>query len=383
MLKLPPLSLYIHFPWCVKKCPYCDFNSHTIQNTIPGKEYTDALIQDLESHLPDIQGREIISIFMGGGTPSAFPTKEMARLFEYIFKNIKLSEKVEITIEANPGTIEHGNFLDYKNMGINRVSLGVQSFQNDKLKALGRIHNDTQVEQSINLLTQAGFNNFNIDLMHGLPNQNLEDALFDLQSAINFKPTHLSWYQLTLEPNTPFHNNPPALPDEDALFDIETEGKQLIASAGFNQYEVSAYSKSIETRAQHNLNYWQFGDYIGIGAGAHGKLTDIKTGIITRIWKYRHPERYLSKPDFIRGMEGIMHQDLPYEFMLNALRLNDGFKINQFENYTGLPIQTIQPQIDLAIEKNMLKQEKGRIYPSLFGQRYLNDLIDIFSPGQG
>jgi putative oxygen-independent coproporphyrinogen III oxidase len=379
VLKLPPLSLYIHFPWCVKKCPYCDFNSHPIKNKIPAKEYIDALIRDLTSHLDALQDRKIISIFLGGGTPSAFSSTEMARLFEFLFKNIPLEDQVEITIEANPGTIEHGNFSEYKDMGINRVSLGVQSFQNEKLKSLGRIHDNAQVETAINNLTTAGFHNFNIDIMHGLPSQTVEDALYDLQKAIDFNPTHLSWYQLTLEPNTKFYAFPPTLPDEDTLYEIERQGKTLLDNSGFSQYEISAYSKSPETQAKHNLNYWLFGDYIGIGAGAHGKLTDIKNKTIMRIWKHRHPKQYLSQPKYIQGFETITEDEIPYEFMINALRLNQGITQDVFENRTGISIKNIAKPLAMARSKSLLLPSNV-IQTTKLGKRYLNDLTTLFSP---
>lgn len=380
MLKLPPLSLYIHFPWCVKKCPYCDFNSHHLKGDIPAKAYLDTLLLDLQSHAHDLQARQFDSIFLGGGTPSLFPSNELFQLFEYLFKHKLIADHAEITIEANPGTIEHGKFSDYKAMGINRVSLGVQSLQNDKLKTLGRIHNAQNVYNAVNELTHAGFNNFNIDLMHGLPNQSIDDALFDLREALALKPTHLSWYQLTLEPNTAFAVKPPKLPDEDLLFTIEQQGKALIKSARFTQYETSAYCKDTKYQARHNLNYWQFGDYIGIGAGAHGKITSPETGIIKRHWKRKNPKLYMQELQFPYGSSDIALDERPYEFMLNALRLQYGFSISQFEQTTGLSIDAIAPQLNKAITRELLTRKSGYFIPTELGQRFLNDLLHMFLP---
>ncbi|MDA0911817.1 MAG: radical SAM family heme chaperone HemW [Proteobacteria bacterium] len=380
MLKLPPLSLYIHFPWCVRKCPYCDFNSHHLKGDIPAKSYLDTLLLDLQSHAHDLQARQFDSIFLGGGTPSLFPSHELSQLFEYLFKHKLIADHAEITIEANPGTIEHGKFSDYKAMGINRISLGVQSFQNDKLIALGRIHNAQNVYHAINELVHAGFDNFNIDLMHGLPNQSIDDALFDLREALSLKPTHLSWYQLTLEPNTAFAVKPPKLPCEDLLFDIEQQGKALIKSSGFTQYETSAYCKSTKHQAKHNLNYWQFGDYIGIGAGAHGKITLPEAGIIRRHWKRKNPRLYMQELQFPYGSSDIATDERPYEFMLNALRLQHGFSISQFEQTTGLNIDAIALQLNKAITRELLTMRSEYLIPTELGQRFLNDLLHIFLP---
>ncbi|WP_119343699.1 radical SAM family heme chaperone HemW [Facilibium subflavum] len=379
MIQLPTLSLYIHFPWCVKKCPYCDFNSHQLKSNIPAPEYISALIQDFKTHITELQGRQFHSIFLGGGTPSLFPSKDMAKLFEFFDKNNLIQPQAEITIEANPATIEHGKFTDYKAMGINRISLGVQSFQNDKLKALGRIHNNQDVYQAITSLTNAGFTNFNIDLMHGLPNQSPQDAVFDLQSALELNPTHLSWYQLTIEPNTAFAVKPPNLPDEDTLGVIEEQGKALIQQYDFLQYEVSAFAKDA-CQAAHNLNYWRFGDYIGIGAGAHGKITDLTTGVIKRHWKRKHPSLYLAEKTFPYGQSIIDKTSLPYEFMLNILRLHEGFSTRQFESATGLKITEIKAPLKKALDKGLLVQQNECYIPSKLGRTFLNDLINLFLP---
>ena len=378
MLHLPPLSLYIHFPWCVQKCPYCDFNSHALQTTIPANNYLQMLCQDLNTHYQDFQGRKIHSIFLGGGTPSLFPSSEMALLFEHLEQQNLIEANTEITIEANPGAIEHGNFSDYKKMGINRISLGVQSFQNDKLKRLDRIHNDTQVLKAVDELITAGFTNFNIDLMYGLPEQSVEDSLFDLQQALSLKPTHLSWYQLTIEPNTTFAIHTPALPNEETLFTIEQQGKSFIAEHGLKQYETSAYAKSPNLRSKHNTNYWQFGDYIGIGAGAHGKITNSKNCTITRHWKRKNPKLYLLEKTFPYGSSSIKSEDLPYEFMLNALRLHTGFSVNMFESRTGLKIKAIDKQLQLAQEKGLLEKNDNNYQPTLLGRQFLNDLLHLF-----
>ncbi|WP_440615823.1 radical SAM family heme chaperone HemW [Cysteiniphilum sp. 6C5] len=380
MLKLPPLSLYIHFPWCVRKCPYCDFNSHHLKGDIPAQAYLDTLLLDLQSHAHDLQGRQFDSIFLGGGTPSLFPSNELSKLFEHLSKHQLIADHAEITIEANPGTIEHGKFSDYKAMGINRISLGVQSLQNDKLKTLGRIHNAQNVYNAVNELTHAGFDNFNIDLMHGLPDQSVDDALFDLREALALNPTHLSWYQLTLEPNTAFAVKPPKLPDEDLLFTIEQQGKALIQASGFTQYETSAYCKDSEYQAKHNLNYWQFGDYIGIGAGAHGKITLPETGTIRRHWKRKNPKIYMQELQFPYGASDIATDERPYEFMLNALRLQRGFSISQFEQATGLSIDAIASQLNEAIARELLKKKSQHLIPTELGQRFLNDLLHIFLP---
>lgn len=380
MLQLPPLSLYIHFPWCVKKCPYCDFNSHHLKGDVPAQAYLNTLLLDLQSHASDLQNRSFESIFLGGGTPSLFPSAELSQLFDYLFKHRLIAEHAEITIEANPGTIEHGKFSDYKAMGINRISLGVQSLQNDKLKALGRIHNAQNVYLAVDELVRAGFDNFNIDLMHGLPDQSVDDALFDLRAALALKPTHLSWYQLTLEPNTAFAVTPPKLPCEDLLFDIEQQGKALIKTSGFEQYETSAYCKSSNHQAKHNLNYWQFGDYIGIGAGAHGKITLPENGIIRRHWKRKNPKIYMMEQKFPYGTSDIAINERPYEFMLNALRLQHGFSISLFEQTTGFSIDTIAAQLNKAIVRKLLTRESEYFIPTELGQRFLNDLLHIFLP---
>ncbi|MCF6766857.1 radical SAM family heme chaperone HemW [Thiotrichales bacterium 19S11-10] len=378
MLALPPISLYIHFPWCVKKCPYCDFNSHTLKNKMPDDEYLDCLIQDLKNHQDDLQGRMFESVFLGGGTPSLFPTEKLAILFEYLTVDQRLAKNAEITIEVNPGAIERGNFNDYRKMGINRVSLGVQSFQSDKLKSLGRIHTTDDIYLAVDELKESGFKNYNIDLMHGLPRQNSEDACFDLQQAISLNPSHISWYQLTIEPNTAFEHQPPKLPEEDELFDIESNGKQLLQEAGYKQYEISAFAKN-KQYAKHNLNYWQFGDYIGIGAGAHSKVTYPLDNQIKRIWKIKHPKFYISSEHKVAGSEMIKHQEQTYEFMLNALRLTDGVSVDVLENRISTDQNKLKGMIQQAVDKGLLISDSKVIRPTQHGFLFLNDLINLFA----
>ncbi|MFZ2320426.1 MAG: radical SAM family heme chaperone HemW, partial [Pseudomonas sp.] len=289
---LPPLALYIHIPWCVRKCPYCDFNSHAAGPTLPEQEYVDALLADLDADLGRVHGRQLSSIFFGGGTPSLFSAAALGRLLAGVEQRIGFAADIEITLEANPGTFEQAKFQAYRQLGINRLSIGVQSFQADKLKALGRIHDGDEAIRAADMARAAGFDNFNLDLMHGLPDQSIEDALSDLRIAIAQQPTHLSWYQLTMEPNTVFWSQPPTLPEDDTLWDIQEAGQQLLAEHGYLQYEVSAYARA-GRQAQHNLNYWSFGDFIGIGAGAHGKLSS-PSGQIVRTWKTRLPKDYLD-----------------------------------------------------------------------------------------
>ncbi|MFZ9035390.1 MAG: radical SAM family heme chaperone HemW [Francisellaceae bacterium] len=377
MNKSLPLGLYIHFPWCVKKCPYCDFNSHPLRGDIPASDYAGRLLEDLAGHGEDIAGRKIQSVFLGGGTPSLFPLQELESVIDHLFGQDMLAADCEITLEANPGTIERGRFMDYQRMGINRISLGVQSLQNEKLKALGRIHSSDDVRAAVDEIFAAGIENFNIDLMHGLPDQSVNDALYDLKEAMDLNPTHLSWYQLTLEPHTLFAARPPKLPDETLLFEIEEEGKALIAASGFTQYEVSAYARSASLQSRHNLNYWRFGDYIGIGAGAHGKVTDA-SGKIIRHAKHKHPKLYLGGRHLMQSQRQVVIDELPYEFMLNALRLNDGFEIELFEKRTGLAYATIQQDIDKAVAKQLIEVQNSRIYPTALGRRFLNDIINLF-----
>ena len=374
---LPPLSLYIHIPWCVRKCPYCDFNSHTASPVLPEAEYIDALLADLDLDLPLVYGRELSSIFFGGGTPSLFSAEALGRLLQGVEQRIRFAHDIEITLEANPGTFEQAKFSAYRGLGINRLSIGIQSFQEAKLKALGRIHNGDEAIRAADMARQAGFDNFNKDLMHGLPDQSPEDALGDLQQAIDLKPTHLSWYQLTLEPNTVFWNQPPTLPEDDILWDIQEAGQLLLAENNYAQYEVSAYAQPGRP-ARHNLNYWSFGDFIGIGAGAHGKLSH-PDGRIVRTWKTRLPKDYLNpaKP-FKAGEKLLSVEELPFEFLMNALRLTNGVDAALFRERTGLSLDSLASARQQAEQRGLLHADPTRLAATPQGQLFLNDLLQYF-----
>lgn len=377
---LPPLSLYIHIPWCVRKCPYCDFNSHEATQTLTEQEplYIDALLRDLENDLPLAFGRPISTIFIGGGTPSLFSASSIKTLLNGIHSIIPIAPNAEITLEANPGTFEQEKFSGFFDAGINRLSIGIQSFQSDKLSALGRIHNSDEAKRAITIAKQVGFTNFNLDLMHGLPNQSLSDALSDLQTAMDAEPTHLSWYQLTIEPNTFFYSHPPTLPEDDALWDIQEAGQQLLASNGYEHYEISAYAKKNKPSA-HNMNYWQFGDYLGIGAGAHGKITDLKKQAVMRLWKTRLPKDYLNaNGNFIAGHNTLNAHDLLLEGLMNVLRLNKGVTLDLFCERTGLARAEVINQ--LAVASDFLTNG-NRVQCNEFGRRYLNNILGMFNGG--
>ena len=392
----PPLSLYIHLPWCIKKCPYCDFNSHaTNKEAFPEDAYIDALISDLESELPCIWGRPIVSIFIGGGTPSLFSAEAINRLMVALRERLTFYHHTEVTMEANPGTAEADRFKAYRESGINRLSIGVQSFDDEKLKALGRIHNSKEAVAAIAMAKDAGFEEINIDLMFGLPKQSIDQAMSDLEMAMEQQPSHLSWYQLTIEPNTIFYSKPPALPVDDLLWDMQQQGQAYLSDNGFNQYEVSAYAKVVTTRAmktgavttdvnhqcQHNLNYWQFGDYLGIGAGAHGKLTYVAEGKIERYVRHRIPQSYIDKVGQLNAItesRSLSRDELPLEFMMNALRLNEGFHPSLFIEHTGLPLSQIQKPLQEAEKKSMIEWNINTIKPTECGHHYLNDLLQLF-----
>ena len=377
MSSLPPLSLYIHVPWCVRKCPYCDFNSHTSPQSLPEKAYVAALIADLQADLAWVQGRKIGSVFIGGGTPSLFSGQTYQDLFTQLRQHLDFSSDCEVTLEANPATVEHDNFEGYLAAGINRLSLGVQSFNPTHLQTLGRIHSQQDAFNAIQLAKTAGFSNFNLDLMHGLPQQDLSQALEDIDYALSFHPTHLSWYQLTIEPNTAFYRQPPALPDDDILWAIQEAGQQKLAQAGFQQYEVSAYSQ--QRPSKHNLNYWQFGDYLAIGAGAHGKVTTPEG--IFRYRKTRLPKDYLAaapQQQARLGLEKIVTEDLYFEFMMNALRLKNGVPIDYFQQRTGLAWSDLLTQIQPAINKQWLTLDTQHIKCTDLGFNYLNDVLSLF-----
>jgi putative oxygen-independent coproporphyrinogen III oxidase len=371
-----PLTLYIHIPWCIRKCPYCDFNSHKLIGNLPERDYIATLIRDLEQDLPLVWGRRLSAIFIGGGTPSLFSPDALEQLLQQIHARLPFSN-IEVTLEANPGTVEQQRFEQFYQIGINRLSLGIQSFQDDKLKQLGRIHNGTEAQKAIQAAKLAGFSNFNLDLMHGLPYQNLDAALFDLTTALSFNPTHLSWYQLTLEPHTQFYNQPPALPDEDDIWNIQEQGQHYLAKQNYLQYEVSAYSKP-GFQCDHNRNYWEFGDYLGIGAGAHSKITDFTQQTISRFWKVKHPKQYLTTQSFVAEKKVVSEQELPFEFMLNALRLNEKIPLKLFEERTGLKLTAIHQSLQQAKQNNLMDWDDTTIYTTELGKRYLNDLISIF-----
>ncbi|MBH0032230.1 radical SAM family heme chaperone HemW [Pseudoalteromonas sp. SWYJZ98] len=377
-MNLPPLSLYVHVPWCVQKCPYCDFNSHGQKGEIPEAEYVQHLIDDLKADLHLVQGRKIHSIFIGGGTPSLLTGAAYTQLLNEVDNLIGLEEHCEITLEANPGTVETGRFKDYVKAGINRISIGVQSMQNDKLKALGRIHGSDEANYAAQQAKEAGLNSFNLDLMHGLPGQTLDDALSDLKQIIALDPPHISWYQLTIEPNTQFASKPPTLPQDETLWDIQEQGVELLAQAGYVQYEISGYAKP-SYQCQHNLNYWRFGDYLGIGCGAHGKVTDANTRLITRTEKVKHPRGYMDliKPYMYKSWH-VEQDDLAFEFFMNRFRLVESCPINDFNKLTTLPLQSQQSALNQAINKGLLTQTDSHWQVTLKGHRFLNDLLELF-----
>lgn len=374
---LPPLALYIHIPWCVRKCPYCDFNSHAAGPTLPEEEYVDALLADLDSDLQHAHGRPLTSIFFGGGTPSLFSDRALGRLLEGVERRIAFADDIEITLEANPGTFEQAKFKGYRSLGINRLSIGVQSFQEAKLKALGRIHNGDEAIRAADMARAAGFDNFNLDLMHGLPEQSIEDALFDLRMAIAQAPTHLSWYQLTMEPNTVFWSQPPQLPEDDLLWDIQEAGQALLAAEGYAQYEVSAYARP-GRQARHNLNYWTFGDFLGIGAGAHAKRST-PDGRILRTWKTRLPKDYLDPSKAYQAGERVLDaEELPFEFLMNVLRLTEGAPVELFSQRTGLPLAQLDGARREGERLGLLQTDDRRLVATARGQLFLNDLLQLF-----
>lgn len=383
-LENQPLSLYIHIPWCVEKCPYCDFNSHAVKSAIPEQDYVVALIQDLDADIARFQltTRSLHSIFIGGGTPSLFSAGSIKSLLAQVLSRFDHAADIEITLEANPGTVEADKFIGFFDAGVNRLSIGVQSFASDKLIKLGRIHDSNQAKTAAKLATECGVNSFNLDLMHGLPNQSLDNALDDLKTAISLNPNHISWYQLTIEPNTIFHSKPPKLPVDDVLWEIQDQGVKLLNEAGYQQYEISAYAKP-GYQCQHNLNYWQYGDYLGIGCGAHGKITDTSTQKIMRTIKVKHPKGYLdNNRDFLDKLSEVDESERPFEFMMNQLRLHSAFSTEQFQISTGLNISAVLPLLKEAQQKKLMtcesidNQEFWLV--TQIGQRYLNDLLEIF-----
>ena len=381
----PPLSLYVHMPWCVRKCPYCDFNSHGVRGTPAYAEYVDVLLADLDADLHDfgqaIGERPIETVFFGGGTPSLFAPELVGRFLQGARQRLAFATHAEITLETNPGTVEHGRFDGYLAAGVNRISFGVQSFDNDKLHRLGRIHSAHEAEDAVRQARDAGIDNINIDLMYALPEQTLEGALDDVKRAMALAPTHISHYQLTLEPNTAFAANPPPLPDDDAAWAIQEACEASLAAGGYGQYEVSAYAAA-GRRCAHNLNYWRFGDYLGIGAGAHGKITDAAG--VHRRWKTRLPAAYLAssgQPGRIGGDNLVSGDDLPFEYMLNALRLIDGVPAADFAERTGLAAATIAPARATCIARGWLVDDPTVLRTTPLGQRFLNNVIEAFMAG--
>ena len=373
----PPLSLYIHIPWCVKKCPYCDFNSHESRSDIPEKRYVAALIADLEQSVPRVYGRKIKSVFFGGGTPSLFSADSINDILSAARMLTPLDYGAEVTLEANPGTVDTAHFAGYKQAGVNRVSLGIQSFNADYLKALGRIHDDKQAIAAAELALTT-FERVNLDVMYALPNQSLAHALQDAQMAVNLNPDHLSFYHLTLEPNTPFHRTPPSLPSDDTSADMQERIEALLAKNGYEHYETSAFCKP-KSNARHNLNYWQFGDYLGIGAGAHSKLSYHDK--ITRETRHKHPKAFMEGAEAGNAVDNtwiIEQADLGFEFMMNALRLTGGFETKLFQERTGLPLHTISMRLTEALKQGLIMQDLNHIRPTLLGQRYLNNLLEVF-----
>ena len=378
----PPLSLYIHIPWCVRKCPYCDFNSHEARDEIPEAAYIDALIADLEQDLPAVWGRTVETVFFGGGTPSLFSPEGIDRLLADVRARIPLKPEAEITLEANPGTVDHARFKGFREAGINRLSIGIQSFQPDLLKKIGRIHSDTEAITAVEAAHQAGFKNFNLDLMFGLPGQTQKQALQDLQIARDLQPAHISWYELTIEPNTWFHRHPPQRPDDDTLWEMQQAGRTLLEAAGYQRYEVSAFARA-QRHCRHNMNYWQFGDYLGIGAGAHAKISDAATQGITRTAKQRHPRNYLDNAHTnarISSITPITPADALLEFAMNVLRLDQGFSPAAFNAATGLSYTGIEAIVNKGVADGLLSHDGSVIRTTPKGQRYLNELLQQWMP---
>lgn len=375
-----PLSLYIHIPWCVRKCPYCDFNSHAVKEGIPEQAYVGSLLTDLYENAAAAENRPLQSIFFGGGTPSLFSAQAIENILNGVQKSLKFAPDIEITLEANPGTLEQGRFKDYRSLGVNRLSLGVQSLNNEQLKRLGRIHDREAALRAVQTAQDSGFDNLNIDLMYGLPEQSTASALLDLEQGLALKTPHLSWYQLTLEPNTEFYHQRPPLPEDEALWEMQNEGQALLAAHGFQQYEVSAYAKP-QHECRHNLNYWLFGDYLGIGAGAHSKLTHEKEQKVYRHWQHKNPRAYMDPHKAMTAENKLIsEEELVFEFMLNALRLNEGASLGLFEERTGVSRDKIESQLKKARGLKLLTDDPEELKPSEWGRRFLNNLTELFLP---
>jgi oxygen-independent coproporphyrinogen-3 oxidase len=375
----PPLALYVHFPWCVQKCPYCDFNSYTLRETLPEERYVTALLADLQAQQELVAGRPLVSIFMGGGTPSLFPPAAIDRLLTDVRTRFTCAPDLEVTLEANPGTIERGRFAEYRAVGVNRVSLGAQSFSDAQLKLLGRIHTPGETERAAEELHAAGLVNFNLDLMYALPGQTLSEAQDDVRRALALAPQHVSHYQLTIEPGTVFAGAPPTLPGDEVAEEVLARCTEQLASAGLHRYEVSAYARPGQ-ESRHNLNYWSFGDYLGIGAGAHGKLSQLDHAAIVRTQHQREPRRYLAQVPAVPSTAPVAQEQLPFEFMLNALRRLDGFDEALFEARTGLPFAAITPQLEQLLARGLIARDGTCWRPTESGIRFLNEALVTFLP---
>lgn len=380
LVPTPPLSLYVHFPWCVRKCPYCDFNSYTLHGELDERRYVEALQRDLEAQAPEVTGREVVSIFFGGGTPSLFSPDAIGAVIAAARRHLRLAADVEVTMEANPGAIERGRFGEYRAAGLTRVSLGAQTFDPRRLEALGRIHSPDETRRAAAELHAAGLDNFNLDLMYALPGQDIAAAVRDVEEAIANDPAHLSHYQLTIEQGTVFAAQPPELPQDDMVADMLSECAQRLGAAGFAHYEVSAYARS-GRQCRHNLNYWTFGDYLGVGAGAHGKLTSA-AGVIVRTQQSREPRRYLASVPAKVTRSEVAGEELPFEFMLNALRLVEGFDVALFQERTGLEWRDVSDRIDDLVRRGLMLREGTRLKPSPSGLQFLNELLLSFVPVQ-
>jgi oxygen-independent coproporphyrinogen-3 oxidase len=378
---LPPLSLYIHVPWCVRKCPYCDFNSHEIRGDIPEGAYVDALIADLEHALPLVWGRRVYTVFFGGGTPSVMSANAIERILSAVRARVPLAVDAEVTLEANPGTFEAGKFAAFRAAGVNRLSVGIQSFDERHLKALGRIHDSAQAHRAIEI-ARSTFDNFNLDLMYALPGLTPEESRADVAKALEYEPPHLSIYHLTIEPNTYFHRYPPQVPDDDTAALMQDAIASMVERAGYAHYETSAYAKPGK-RSRHNMNYWTFGDYVGIGAGAHSKIS--LPGRIVRQARYRQPREYMTRAiegDAVQTDESVKGSDIAFEFMMNALRLTNGFPVVLFEQRAGIPLVNVLPALDEAERRGLIERDHERVKPTELGQRFLNDLLQIFLPDE-
>jgi putative oxygen-independent coproporphyrinogen III oxidase len=382
LLNNPPLSLYVHMPWCVRKCPYCDFNSHAAPESLPAGDYIKALVADLEQDVPLVWGRPVHSIYFGGGTPSLFSADQIAGFLSAVRARLDLRPDVEITLEANPGTIERDSFTAYAKAGINRVSLGVQSFDDDVLKRIGRIHGRDDIEQSLRSLKSAGITNFNMDLMYALPGQSLVQSRGDVELAINANPAHISFYQLTIEPNTAFAAQPPALPEEDLAWEMQETGLHMLEAAGYGQYEISTFAQG-DRLSRHNMNYWRYGDFLAVGAGAHAKITTPADGKVQRYIKHRHPRRYLQgleSGDWLAERRVLGGDERVFEFFLNQLRLKHGVYIDDFSVRTGLSWEVVESRVQRAIDKGLLEIQQNRARPTGLGWKFVNDIQQIFLP---